>query len=112
MSRRVRAGNGSGAGLARGGRGIPRMGEGERAAVRVACHGCGAVPRVPGLPEGGTTACTRCGGTLFRRRPASVERALALNLAALALFGVANLYPLMSMTIAGREQATTLLEGS
>ena len=84
----------------------------DRAAVLVACHDCGEVYRVPELPEGGTAACPRCGGTLFRRRAASVERALALNVAALALFGVANLYPLMTMTIAGREQATTLLEGS
>jgi paraquat-inducible protein A len=82
------------------------------AAVLVACHDCGEVYRVPELPDGGTAACPRCGGTLFRRRTASVERALALNLAALLLFGVANLYPLMTMTIAGREQATTLLEGS
>src|SRR4051812_22820266 len=112
MSRRVRAGDGSGAGLARGGRSITRMDEEVRAAVLVACHDCGEVHRVPELPEGGTAACTRCGGTLFRRRPASVERALTLNLAALALFGVANLFPLMTMTIAGRRQATTLLEGS
>ena len=84
----------------------------DRAAVLVACHDCGEVYRVPELPEGGTAACPRCGGTLFRHRAASIERALALNVAAFALFGVANLYPLMTMTIAGREQATTLLEGS
>src|SRR4051794_37682572 len=111
-SRRPTGTTARGAGPARGNRSITRMDEEGRAAVLVACHGCGEVYRVPELPEGGTAACPRCGGTLFRHRTASIERALALNLAALALFGVANLYPLMTMTIAGREQATTLLEGS
>ena len=77
----------------------------------VACHDCGEVHRVPGLEDGRTAVCARCGGVLLRHRVASIERALALNLAALLLFGVANLFPVMTMRLGGRAEAATLLEG-
>ena len=76
-----------------------------------ACHDCGLIHRVTGLTDGTTAVCTRCGGVLFRHREDSIERALALNLAALLLFGVANTFPLMSLRLGGREQATTLWRG-
>ena len=77
----------------------------------VACHDCDEVHRVPELPDGGAAVCTRCGKVLFRHRAQSIERALALNVAALALFGVANLFPLMTMKLGGQAVATTLLKG-
>jgi paraquat-inducible protein A len=55
--------------------------------------------------------CARCGRGLLRHRAASIEHALALNLAGLLLFGVANLFPLMTLKMAGQEQATTLVGG-
>jgi paraquat-inducible protein A len=80
-------------------------------AMLVACHDCGEVHRVPELGDGRTAVCARCGGVLLRHRVASIERALALNLAALLLFGVANLFPVMTMRLGGRAEAATLLEG-
>jgi paraquat-inducible protein A len=80
-------------------------------AILVACHDCGRVHRVAGLADGGTAVCSRCGGVLFRRREAGVEHALALNVAGLLLFGVANLFPLMTLRMAGQGQTTTLLGG-
>ncbi len=77
----------------------------------VACHDCGEVHRVPELRDGRTAVCARCSGVLLRHRVASIERALALNLAALLLFGVANLFPVMTMRLGGRAEAATLLEG-
>lgn len=76
-----------------------------------ACHDCGLVHRVSGLADGTTAVCTRCGSVLFRHRENSIEHALALNLAALLLFAVANTYPLMTLRLGGREQATTLWRG-
>ena len=64
-------------------------------AMLVACHDCGQVHRIAALPDGGTAVCARCGGVLLRRRVAGIEHALALNVAGLLLFGVANLFPLM-----------------
>lgn len=55
--------------------------------------------------------CTRCGAVLRRYRPEGIGHALALNLAALFLFAVANALPLMTLTLAGREQSATLAEG-
>lgn len=76
-----------------------------------ACHDCGLIHRVTSLSDGTTAVCTRCGGVLFRHREDSIERALALNLAALLLFGVANTFPLMTLRLGGREQTTTLWRG-
>lgn len=57
--------------------------------------------------------CPRCGGMLLRHRTGSIERGLALTLtltlAGLLLFGVANLFPVMTLKMAGQAQATTLL---
>jgi paraquat-inducible protein A len=78
----------------------------------VACHDCGEIHRVVALPQGATAVCPRCGGVLLRHRTASLERALALSLAGLLLFGVANLFPLMTLKMAGQTQATTLLGGA
>jgi paraquat-inducible protein A len=78
----------------------------------VACHDCGEVHRVPELRDGRTAVCARCGGVLLRHRVASIEHAPALNLAGLLLFGVANLFPLMTLKMAGQAQATTLFGGA
>ena len=76
-----------------------------------ACHDCGLVHSVPESASGGTVICIRCGAVLRRYRFDGISRAFALNLAALLLFGVANALPLMTMKLAGREQAATLFEG-
>jgi paraquat-inducible protein A len=80
-------------------------------AMLVACHDCDEVHRVPELPDGGTAVCARCGGVLVRHRAEGIERALALNIAALSLFGVANLFPLMARRLGGQAVTTTLLKG-
>ncbi len=77
----------------------------------MACHDCGRIHSLPALREAGAVVCTRCGAVLRRYRPEGISRALALNLAALLLFAVANALPLMTMTLAGREQSATLAEG-
>ena len=83
----------------------------ETGASLVACHDCGLVHSLPRLQPSGAVICTRCGAVLRRYRPGGISRALALNLAALFLFGVANALPLMTMKLAGQEQAATLIEG-
>jgi paraquat-inducible protein A len=77
----------------------------------VACHDCDLLCRLGDLPEGATASCTRCGGLLRRRRRKSVERTLALTLAASVLFVVANLFPFLSFDMKGRSTQTTLVTG-
>lgn len=77
-----------------------------------ACHVCGALHAVRPLPHGARGACRLCGAVVYRERHGSLDRALALNLAAALLFGLAHLFPFMTLEIEGREQVSTLLSGT
>jgi paraquat-inducible protein A len=63
------------------------------------------------VPEGASAWCARCGGVLRRRQRNSIERTLALSLAASVLFAVANLFPFLSFEMQGRATETTLATG-
>jgi paraquat-inducible protein A len=77
----------------------------------VACHDCDLLCRLGEIPEGASAYCARCGGVLRRRRRNSIERTLALTLAALALWIVANVFPFLSFDMKGRVTETTLATG-
>jgi len=77
----------------------------------VACHDCDLLCRLPAVPEGASAWCARCGGLLRRRRRKSIERTLALTIAASVLFAVANLFPFLSFEMQGRVTETTLATG-
>jgi paraquat-inducible protein A len=76
-----------------------------------ACHDCDLLCRLPEVPEGASAYCSRCGALLRRRRRNSIERTLALTLAASVLFTVANLFPFLSFEMRGRITQTTLASG-
>jgi paraquat-inducible protein A len=48
---------------------------------------------------------------LYRDKPNSLDRTLALTIASLILFVTANLYPFMALRLEGREQETVLFTG-
>ena len=77
----------------------------------IACHECDKVHRVKPLPKGGVAKCIRCGAVLYRDKPNSLDRTLALTLAALILFITANIYPFLALELEGREQVTLLFTG-
>jgi paraquat-inducible protein A len=76
----------------------------------VACHDCDLLNQIP---DGATTTllCARCGAVLHRHRPNSIDRSLALTLAALILFVVALSFPFLAMKSGGFVQETKLLTG-
>jgi paraquat-inducible protein A len=76
-----------------------------------ACHDCDLLYRLPDLPEGSSASCARCGSLLRRRRRNSIERTLALTLAASVLWVVANVFPFLSFQMQGRVTQTTLASG-
>ena len=78
----------------------------------IGCHECDAVIEEPCVPDGGSALCSRCGGTLLRRRDATVEITLALTLAGAILFVVANSYPFLSFEMQGQVTQTTLASGA
>jgi paraquat-inducible protein A len=77
----------------------------------VACPDCDLLQRVPALPPGGTARCARCGLALGSNRPGSLDRSMALAVAALIAFLLANLEPLMRVSVSGRTSSTTILGG-
>lgn len=63
------------------------------------------------LPPGSVARCRRCKGVLYRHRHDSVDRTLALALAALILFVVANAFPFLAFNMQGQVVQTTLASG-
>lgn len=74
----------------------------------VACHDCDLLQRRRPLPEGGKALCGRCGAVLYRSHPRGNERALALALAGLFLFILANYFPIATLILGGERVEATL----
>lgn len=76
----------------------------------VACHDCDLLNQ---FPEGAkdTLQCARCGAVLYRYKPDSIDRSLALTLGALFLFIIALSFPFLAMKSGGFIQETKLLTG-
>jgi paraquat-inducible protein A len=76
-----------------------------------ACHDCDLIQKIPSLPEKGTAKCIRCGAVLYQRKPDSLDRTIALTVAGLVLFIVANSFPFLAMKSGGLARETTLVTG-
>jgi paraquat-inducible protein A len=77
----------------------------------IACHECDLIHRVRALPQKGIANCTRCGSVLYRHKPNSLERTLALSLAGLVLFVLANAYPFLALKMESQTHQTNLITG-
>jgi paraquat-inducible protein A len=78
----------------------------------VACSQCDLLQRLPDLAPGASARCPRCDKELWRHREDSLNRTLALTLAAALLYVVANSVPMLGLTIVGREASTTVIGGA
>ncbi len=77
----------------------------------IACHECDLLYQRRSLPPGGTARCVRCGAVLYRHKRNSLDRVLALTIAGLILFMVANIYPFLTFRLEAQVQETTLISG-
>jgi paraquat-inducible protein A len=77
----------------------------------IACHECDLLHQSQPLPSGGTARCIRCGAKLYSRKRNSLDRVLALTIAGLVLFCVANAYPFLTFRLEAQVQETTLISG-
>ena len=77
----------------------------------IECHDCGLFLRPKALPERGSAKCPRCGAGLYRRTRRGIDHAIALSVAGLLLFAIANTFPFMTFKLEGREQVSTLITG-
>lgn len=74
----------------------------------VICEHCDAVYRRQALPGGAVACCRRCGAELYRNRRYDLDTMLAITLAALILFVIANLHPVVRMELGGSVSEATL----
>jgi len=77
----------------------------------IACHECDLVQKIPPIPARSAARCVRCGAVLFRNKPDSIDRPLALTVAGIVLFAVACSFPFLTMENAGLVQKTALFTG-
>jgi paraquat-inducible protein A len=77
-----------------------------------ACPDCDLVQSLPELAPGASARCPRCNRELWRRREDSLDRTLALALAAAVLYAIANSVPMLGLTAVGREASTTVVGGA
>jgi paraquat-inducible protein A len=72
------------------------------------CHECDALQRVPAVEPGHDASCVRCKSRLFRNPRGGIDKPLALVIASLMIFIVANLNPIMTLDILGVKLNTTI----
>jgi paraquat-inducible protein A len=80
----------------------------------VSCHVCGLLAREPSAPEpsaGVAPRCRRCAAPLYARKPRSLQRSLALLLAAAIFYVPANLLPILHTTAVGHDESDTIFSG-
>lgn len=78
----------------------------------IGCPHCDLMQRLPDLAPGTSARCPRCNLELWRRRADSLNRTLALTIAAAILYIVANSVPMLGLTVVGRQAFTTVLGGA
>ena len=78
----------------------------------IACHDCDLLHHIP-AHEGPrcVSRCRRCNAALHRGVENSIDRTLALTLAGVVLFVVANAFPFLAFKMQGQETQTTLISG-
>ncbi len=74
----------------------------------IICEHCDCVFEKLTLAKHQTSLCSRCGGVLQRFNGLSVEQRLALTITAAVLWGFANFYPVMSISLQGLKSSATL----
>lgn len=75
----------------------------------VACRECDLLMREISLLPGKTAVCCCCGASLYRNVPESLDRTLALALAAMMIFIIAAVYPILGIEVQGIRTSTNLI---
>lgn len=78
----------------------------------IGCPNCDLLQRLPDLSSGAAARCPRCDEELWRRREDSLNRVLALTIAAAILYVIANSVPMLGLTVVGRSASTTVIGGA
>ena len=79
-----------------------------QSSILFVCHECAALQKVPAVEPGHDATCVRCHSRLFRNPRGGIDKPLALVIASLMIFVVANLNPIMTLDILGVKLNTTI----
>ena len=82
----------------------------DQSGILFVCHDCDALQRVPAVEPGYDAECIRCGVRLFRNPKGGIDKPLALIIASMILFVIANVYPIMTLTITGVKLTGTITD--
>ena len=75
----------------------------------VACHECDLLHEKTAVELGAVARCVRCNAFLYSNRPNSIDRSLAVTLAALIMFVVANCFPFLAISVSGNTQSISII---
>jgi paraquat-inducible protein A len=78
----------------------------------IACPDCDLLQCLPSLSPGAKGRCRRCGRVLARRPASPADLALALAITAAIVYVLANVFPLMDLSVVGRVASTTIAGGA
>jgi paraquat-inducible protein A len=78
----------------------------------VACPDCDLLQKIPRLLPRARATCPRCGCVLAWHPEGPKDLPLALTVAAVIVFIVANTLPLMDLSVIGRSSSTTIAGGA
>lgn len=74
----------------------------------LACPECDLLQSDSAMPRPRKALCARCGAVLYQRHDQGLSRTLALTVAALVLFALANAFPILSLELQGEHTDATL----
>ncbi len=74
----------------------------------IACEHCDHVYRRVALARGEVAHCEMCGAVLYRAERLGIEQMLALTVAAAIVFVLANVYPVIRISMSGLHNEATL----
>jgi paraquat-inducible protein A len=75
----------------------------------VACHECDLLHEKRQIRYGEIARCVRCHAFLYSNKPNSIDRALAVSMAALIMFVMANAFPFLAISVSGNTQSISII---
>ena len=75
------------------------------------CHHCDKLHEITVLAPGEVACCVRCGSSIASNRGVDNELSVALIIAAIPTFIVANCFPIITLNLIGNTQSSLLITG-
>lgn len=80
--------------------------------ILLACHECDLVQRQVASSPGTTIRCRRCNSVLHRYPDKPFDHAVAWSVTGLVLLVMANVFPVLNLSVGGQMTQTTLVSGA